>query len=209
MKVTNGQKDGGGVVGAWLWLPLFAAALSALVIGPLLLPPAPMKATNPPPAPVAADRAEQAQRADRTKARVAPTVKPKIKATVKKAKADSSPTTRPKPSTKAPKARIDLRNENLWQVVADCESGDRLATGYGRPGTANWQSNTGSFDGGLQFLPSTWRSWGGTDFAPYAHQATRAEQITVANRSGKTDPWLQPWPDCGKKAARALGINFP
>jgi len=99
-----------------------------------------------------------------------------------------------KPRSKPP---LDLRNERLWDLIAACESGQR------------WSLNTGTFDGGLQFLPSTWRSWGGTDFAPYAWQATRAEQITVANRSGRTDPWLKPWPVCGRKAAASLGIKFP
>jgi hypothetical protein len=92
---------------------------------------------------------------------------------------------------------LDLRWANLWDRIASCESGQR------------WSLNTGTYDGGLQFLPSTWRAWGGTDFAPYAYQATRAEQITVANRSGKSNPWLQPWPVCGKRAAAALGMSFP
>jgi hypothetical protein len=92
---------------------------------------------------------------------------------------------------------LDLRNERLWDLIAACESSGR------------WSLNVGTYDGGFQFLPSTWRSWGGTDFAPYAWQATRAEQITVANRSGRTDPWLKPWPVCGRKAAAQLGVAFP
>lgn len=107
---------------------------------------------------------------------------------------------------------LDLRHERLWQMVADCETGARQRNGLGKPGTARWGANRGLFDGGLQFLPSTWRSWGGTDFAPYAYQATREEQITIANRSTRSrvgEPWLQPWPDCGRKAARALGYKFP
>jgi len=93
--------------------------------------------------------------------------------------------------------KLDLRNAQLWDRIAACESSGR------------WNLNTGAFDGGLQFLPSTWRSWGGADFAPFAWQATRAEQITVANRSGKTNPWLKPWPICGKRAAAQLGMRFP
>ena len=95
---------------------------------------------------------------------------------------------------------LDLRHARLWDRIAACESSGR------------WSLNTGLFDGGLQFLPSTWRSWGGTDFAPYAWQATRAEQITVANRSTRSrvgEPWLAPWPVCGRRAAAALGYKFP
>jgi hypothetical protein len=99
--------------------------------------------------------------------------------------------------SKRPSKNLDLSNARLWDRIAECES------------SGNWSKNTGSFDGGLQFLPSTWQGWGGTDFAPYAHLATRAEQITVANRSGKTDPWLKPWPVCGREAAAELGLRFP
>lgn len=99
--------------------------------------------------------------------------------------------------SKRPSKNLDLSNARLWDRIAECESGQR------------WSLNEGTYDGGLQFLPSTWRGWGGTDFAPYAHQATRAEQITVANRSGKTDPWLKPWPVCGREAAAELGLRFP
>jgi hypothetical protein len=107
----------------------------------------------------------------------------------------SSLTSRPRSEV-----RLDLRHARLWDRIAACESGQR------------WSLNTGLYDGGLQFLPSTWRSWGGTDFAPYAYMATREEQITIANRSTRSrvgEPWLSPWPVCGKRAAAALGYKFP
>ncbi len=92
---------------------------------------------------------------------------------------------------------LDLRRAYLWDEIAKCESGQR------------WNLNKGRFDGGLQFLPSTWRAWGGTRFAPYAWQATRAEQITIANRGSSGGAWLQPWPVCGKRAAAKFGMEFP
>ncbi len=129
------------------------------------------------------------------------TLPPKtVKVTVRvteRASRDSKRTASTLKSSRGSKAKLDLRWANLWDKIASCESGQR------------WSLNTGTYDGGLQFLPSTWRAWGGTDFAPYAYQATRAEQITVANRSGKSNPWLQPWPVCGKRAAAALGMSFP
>ncbi|MFC0314449.1 transglycosylase family protein [Gordonia phosphorivorans] len=72
-----------------------------------------------------------------------------------------------------------------WDRVAQCESG------------GNWSINTGNgYYGGLQFSPSTWSGHGGGQFAPSAHQASKAEQIVVAERvlasQGKGA-----WPSCG------------
>jgi len=69
----------------------------------------------------------------------------------------------------------------MWDRIARCESTNR------------WNINTGNgYYGGLQFDLPTWRSVGGTDFAAYPHQATRAQQITVANRL-YAQRGLQPW----------------
>ncbi|NDK92423.1 transglycosylase family protein, partial [Gordonia desulfuricans] len=72
-----------------------------------------------------------------------------------------------------------------WNQVAQCESG------------GNWAINTGNgYQGGLQFSPSTWAGHGGGEFAPTANQATREQQIVVAERvlasQGKGA-----WPSCG------------
>ena len=76
---------------------------------------------------------------------------------------------------------LNLAREAMWTRIAQCES------------TNNWSINTGNgYYGGLQFDLPTWRSVNGQDFAPYPHQATRAEQITVANRLYAirgTQPW--------------------
>jgi len=72
-----------------------------------------------------------------------------------------------------------------WDRVAQCESG------------GNWAINTGNgYQGGLQFSPSTWTGHGGGEFAPSADQATKEQQIAVAERvlasQGKGA-----WPTCG------------
>jgi hypothetical protein len=78
--------------------------------------------------------------------------------------------------------------DSTWDKVAQCESGGR------------WDINTGNgFQGGLQFTPSTWRGFGGAQFAPAANQATRAEQIVVAERVLAQQGWGA-WPVCSKKA---------
>ena len=77
---------------------------------------------------------------------------------------------------------------SVWDAVAQCESG------------GNWSINTGNgYYGGLQFSSSTWRAFGGAQYAPYAHQATKAEQITVAQRTlAVQGPGA--WPTCSQMA---------
>ena len=81
----------------------------------------------------------------------------------------------------APAADQSSGGGAVWDSLAQCESG------------GNWSINTGNgYYGGLQFLTSTWLSSGGGDFAPRADLASRAEQITVANRlyaKAGTSPW--------------------
>jgi resuscitation-promoting factor RpfA len=72
-----------------------------------------------------------------------------------------------------------------WDAVAQCESG------------GNWSINTGNgYYGGLQFSASTWAAYGGTQYAPQANQAGKAQQIAVAEKvlaaQGKGA-----WPVCG------------
>ncbi|GAC85754.1 transglycosylase family protein [Gordonia paraffinivorans] len=72
-----------------------------------------------------------------------------------------------------------------WNQVAQCESG------------GNWAINTGNgYHGGLQFSPSTWTAHGGGEFAPTADQATREEQIVVAERV-LANQGKGAWPTCG------------
>jgi murein DD-endopeptidase MepM/ murein hydrolase activator NlpD len=77
---------------------------------------------------------------------------------------------------------------SVWDKVAACES------------TNNWSINTGNgFYGGLQFTQSTWAGFGGTKYAPRADLATKAEQISVAEKVLATQG-PQAWPVCGPKA---------
>lgn len=75
----------------------------------------------------------------------------------------------------------------VWDRIAKCESDNR------------WDINTGnSFSGGLQFTKSTWREFGGQEFAPEAYLASKEEQIEVAKRVQKVQGW-KAWPACTKK----------
>lgn len=56
-----------------------------------------------------------------------------------------------------------------WEKTAMCES------------TKRWHIDS-RYDGGLQFDPITWIEFGGAEFARYAYQASKIEQIAVAER---------------------------
>ncbi|WP_219419746.1 LysM peptidoglycan-binding domain-containing protein [Pseudonocardia nigra] len=74
--------------------------------------------------------------------------------------------------------------DSVWDKLAQCESG------------GNWQINTGNgYYGGLQFNPRTWRAFGGSGMP---HQASRAEQIAVAERTLAKQGW-NAWPACSRK----------
>ena len=74
----------------------------------------------------------------------------------------------------------------VWDRLAVCES------------SGNWASSVGSYEGGLQFHPSTWLAMGGGQYARHAYQATRTQQIAVAERLLARAGWGQ-WPACSRK----------
>ncbi|MEU8418981.1 transglycosylase family protein [Amycolatopsis japonica] len=75
-----------------------------------------------------------------------------------------------------------------WDAIAQCES------------SGNWNTNTGNgYYGGLQFSQSTWRAYGGTGSA---HNASREQQIAVAERVLQGQG-IGAWPHCGKKGGSA------
>ncbi len=82
-----------------------------------------------------------------------------------------------------------MMNEAMWDKIAQCESG------------GNWSINTGNgYYGGLQFDIRTWVGSGGGAYAPNASQATKAQQIDIANRV-YAQRGLSPW-GCGWAASR-------
>jgi pyruvate/2-oxoglutarate dehydrogenase complex dihydrolipoamide acyltransferase (E2) component len=96
----------------------------------------------------------------------------------------------------APKAPAPVRNSAPapastsgfpWDRLAQCESG------------GDWHIHTSNgFSGGLQFVNSTWLSNGGGAYAPQAWQASREQQIAVAERVlSNSGPGA--WPACTSK----------
>jgi LysM repeat protein len=73
---------------------------------------------------------------------------------------------------------------SVWDQLAQCESG------------GNWGTNTGNgYSGGLQFAQGTWAANGGSGSA---HNASREEQIQVAERVRASQGWGA-WPACSSK----------
>jgi murein DD-endopeptidase MepM/ murein hydrolase activator NlpD len=90
-------------------------------------------------------------------------------------------------------SRPSLAGSGVWDALALCESG------------GDWSANTGNgFVGGLQFLPQTWASHGGWAFALLPDEATREQQIVVAERVLATQGW-RAWPVC----SAMLGLRPP
>ncbi|MFJ8162952.1 transglycosylase family protein [Streptomyces sp. NPDC096136] len=72
-----------------------------------------------------------------------------------------------------------------WDKVASCESG------------GNWSINTGNgYYGGLQFSASTWAAYGGKAYAAQANQASKSQQIAIAEKVLKGQG-KGAWPSCG------------
>ncbi|SFS81814.1 transglycosylase family protein [Saccharopolyspora flava] len=84
-------------------------------------------------------------------------------------------------------------SESTWDAVAQCESG------------GDWSINTGNgYYGGLQFNQSTWQAYGGSSYGSNAAQASKAQQIAVAERVLQAQgPGA--WPVCSKKAGLTAG----
>lgn len=75
-----------------------------------------------------------------------------------------------------------------WDAIAACESG------------GNWAINTGNgYQGGLQFSSSTWAAYGGTQYASSANQASRDQQIAVAENV-LAGQGIGAWPVCGAQS---------
>jgi LysM repeat protein len=107
----------------------------------------------------------------------------------------TSPLATPPNGTATSTAEAPAPASDVWDQVAQCESGGR------------WNISTGNgHHGGLQFTPSTWKAYGGGKYASTANQATKQQQIEIAKKvlAGQ-GPGA--WPHCGRKAglSRANG----
>lgn len=79
---------------------------------------------------------------------------------------------------------------SVWDRLAQCESG------------GNWAHSGGMYEGGLQFHPGTWDAHKPSGYPDAAYQASRAQQIAVAERVLASQGWSA-WPSC----SRQLGLR--
>jgi hypothetical protein len=74
--------------------------------------------------------------------------------------------------------------ERTWNRIAKCESGGR------------WHIDTGNgYFGGLQISKGTWDGYGGKRFARFPDNASKRQQIKVAERIQNGQGWGA-WPSC-------------
>lgn len=95
-----------------------------------------------------------------------------------------------KPAPPAPRSQPRVGGD-VWDDLAQCEAG------------GNWQTNTGNgFGGGLQFMHqssySTWLAFGGAEYAPHPWEASKEQQIQIAERVLARSGWGA-WPACSRK----------
>ncbi|WP_395573002.1 transglycosylase family protein [Streptomyces sp. BK79] len=72
-----------------------------------------------------------------------------------------------------------------WDRVAECETGGA------------WSQNSGNgYYGGLQLTQEVWERYGGLQYASSADQASRSQQIRIAEKL-HADQGIAAWPTCG------------
>ncbi len=80
-----------------------------------------------------------------------------------------------------------LPDTSVWDTLAQCES------------SGNWATNTGNgLYGGVQLDQSAWLSNGGGAYAPLPSEATREQQIVIAEKV-RADHGFTPWSGCADK----------
>ena len=79
--------------------------------------------------------------------------------------------------------------ESIWDRIAACET------------QGDWSMRGSSYSGGVGFANAAWDEWGGRQFAPNAGQATREQQIIVAERI-RASVGLDAW-----GCAKTLGLT--
>ncbi|MBY5163522.1 transglycosylase family protein [Nitriliruptoria bacterium AS10] len=75
---------------------------------------------------------------------------------------------------------------SVWEDLASCES------------SGDWSISTGTFEGGLQFHPQTWDAYKDDGMAGAAYEASKSDQIRIAERVLDDQGWGA-WPACSSK----------
>lgn len=109
-----------------------------------------------------------------------------------------SPTEAPSPAEPTESAEPAEPARSVWDRLADCESGEWTGDGGFVQGSANWSATAGTFEGGLQFHPGTWDGFKDPGMPAAAYEASRAQQVAIAERVLDAQGW-KAWPVCSRK----------
>lgn len=173
-------------------LAILAIGVAALVAGAIAVaaaeePRVDVQAAEGPSAPELVRRAALEQAVGRRGSRVRAAQEAAGIADAAEAKADRYAI---EPAPEPPPAPDYAAGSTVWDRLARCESG------------GNWASSVGLYEGGLQFHPSTWDRNKPSGYPDAAYQASRAQQIQVAERVLAQQGWGA-WPSC----ASELGLR--
>ena len=100
-------------------------------------------------------------------------------------------------TVRAPRARVERLGsrtrggEVVWDALARCEAS-------GRWDAVRFIDGEAAYFGGLQFAPTTWDAFRPDDFPALASDATREQQIAVAERVLARQGWGA-WPACSER----------
>jgi hypothetical protein len=121
---------------------------------------------------------------------------------------EPEPEPAPQAQEAAPEPPVAAPSRNVWDNLADCESGNWVNGGASfETGSARWSWGapntippwgTSIHHGGLQFHPGTWDAYKLEGYSQYAFQASREQQIAVAERVLAVQGWGA-WPTCAHK----------
>lgn len=120
-----------------------------------------------------------------------PEPEPVVEETVEESSVDESVVEEVSAEPVESKPAPAVSDGSVWDSIAQCESG------------GNWAINTGNgYQGGLQFNAQTWSAYGGGEYAASADQASREQQIAVAEKVQAAQGWGA-WPAC----TASLGLS--
>jgi resuscitation-promoting factor RpfB len=81
-----------------------------------------------------------------------------------------------------------IGDTSKWDAIAKCESG------------GDWSINSGNgYYGGIQFDKQTWNAYGGSQYAARPDLASKAQQISIAEKVRDARGGYGAWPVCGSK----------
>lgn len=96
------------------------------------------------------------------------------------------------------KISVETDAADAWTVLADCETGDGQV---GLPFYVTWNSKD-YYEGGFQFLNSTWKSLKSSQGYEHAYEAPPEVQLQAAQELQVRGDWGQ-WPSCTARMREA------